>query len=397
MNNTVLNILGFHRSGTSALAGQLNALGFSLGFEIEERSDENPKGFFEHPLVRSINERALGQLKSAWFDWSLTPETLAQRRQGADLASLSEEAGSLLASHFADHDSLLVKDPRMMRMAWFWGPLFEAAEVTVRDIIIIRSPAECAASQVARATRKPEFYGSIATAEGMNALWCADHLLMLEHLATKKRPALTVLHRELMTDPDRTLNAIISHLQIEPDPGRICAAQAAIDRTLYRQQDRSVDGPWGRVAEEFFLALQGSADQNMLTSASAKPKLRSVLHQLRNMQAIIAPAADPMHVAAERERDRDMAVTAALMKTLKAIGLAANRVPADQLGPVVAEIETLISATGRRGLFLGALAVALARSGREVEARSVLEEILDTGRRNPWAEKQLARLSDEPV
>ena len=115
------------------------------------------------------------------------------------------------------------------------------------------------------------------------------------------------------------------------------------------------------------------------------------------MQAIMAPAADPMHVAAERERDRHMAVTAALMKTLKAIGLAANRVPADQLGPVVAEIETLISATGRRGLFLGALATALRRSGREVEARSVLEEILDTGRRNPWAEMQLAQLSNRPV
>lgn len=109
MTNTVLNILGFHRSGTSALAGQLNALGFPLGFENDERSDENPKGFFEHPLVRSINERALEQLKSAWFDWSLTPETLAQRRQDADLGSLSEEAGNLLASHFADHDSLLVK------------------------------------------------------------------------------------------------------------------------------------------------------------------------------------------------------------------------------------------------------------------------------------------------
>ncbi len=300
MTNTVLNILGFHRSGTSALAGQLNALGFPLGFENDERSDENPKGFFEHPLVRSINERALEQLKSAWFDWSLTPETLAQRRQDADLGSLSDEAGNLLASHFADHDSLLVKDPRMMRMAWFWGPLFKAAGVTVSYIIIIRSPAECAASQVARAAREPDFYRSITTAEGMNALWCADHMLMLDHLAKQKQPSLTVMHRELMIDPDRTLNAIISHLQVKPDLIQLGAAQAAIDRTLYRQQDRSVDGPWGMVAEEFFLALQGSDDQNKLASTLAKTELKSVLHQLRTMQAIMAPAADPMHVAAER-------------------------------------------------------------------------------------------------
>lgn len=140
----------------------------------------------------------------------------------------------------------------MMRMAWFWGPLFKAAGVTVSYIIIIRSPAECAASQVARAAREPDFYRSITTAEGMNALWCADHMLMLDHLAKQKQPSLTVMHRELMIDPDRTLNAIISHLQVKPDLIQLGAAQAAIDRTLYRQQDRSVDGPWGMVAEEFF-------------------------------------------------------------------------------------------------------------------------------------------------
>jgi hypothetical protein len=60
-------VLGMHRSGTSAVAGVLARLGFSLGTElVPAQSRVNDAGFFEDKAVLEFHESLLAALGRAW-------------------------------------------------------------------------------------------------------------------------------------------------------------------------------------------------------------------------------------------------------------------------------------------------------------------------------------------
>ena len=57
-----------HRSGTSLIARLTNLLGVNLGQEsdIVQAAPDNPKGFWEHPRFRVLNDELLARLGVSW-------------------------------------------------------------------------------------------------------------------------------------------------------------------------------------------------------------------------------------------------------------------------------------------------------------------------------------------
>ncbi len=61
-------VLGMHRSGTSAVARGLQALGVYLGDDFLDAQPENPTVYWEDRGIVELNERAL---KTLHLDWIL--------------------------------------------------------------------------------------------------------------------------------------------------------------------------------------------------------------------------------------------------------------------------------------------------------------------------------------
>lgn len=69
MSNTQVVVLGFHRSGTSMVAGCLHKLGVYMGDDLVlGEMPQNRKGYYEDRDFIDLNERVLSANKSDWFD-----------------------------------------------------------------------------------------------------------------------------------------------------------------------------------------------------------------------------------------------------------------------------------------------------------------------------------------
>src|SRR5476649_1039060 len=107
----VMVILGMARSGTSAIARGLKALGVDLGDTLTASSERwNPKGFFEDTdIVYKINRGALYALDYPWMSVNLVEKV--KQDKGA-LHDLQKSAVALLKQRMANTQYWGFKDPR---------------------------------------------------------------------------------------------------------------------------------------------------------------------------------------------------------------------------------------------------------------------------------------------
>tara|TARA_R110000868_G_scaffold208557_2_gene458083 strand:+ start:17623 stop:18345 length:723 start_codon:yes stop_codon:yes gene_type:complete len=142
MSLAPLLILGMHRSGTSCLAGCLEAGGLKLG-DVNTSATFNKKGNREHERIRSIHDRLLA---SHGYSWDRPPP--GQLTWGSeDLDALNLETRV-----FRDEAFWGLKDPRTVFCMQGWQRLFEP-----RMVVTFRHPEAVAASLVKRslAWKKP--------------------------------------------------------------------------------------------------------------------------------------------------------------------------------------------------------------------------------------------------
>jgi hypothetical protein len=57
-----------HRSGTSLVSRMLNLLGVDLGPQpvVNGSGGDNPRGYWEHPSIRDINDEILARFGGSW-------------------------------------------------------------------------------------------------------------------------------------------------------------------------------------------------------------------------------------------------------------------------------------------------------------------------------------------
>jgi hypothetical protein len=157
-----------HRSGTSALAGALNAMGFELGPDDDVMPADvgNPEGYFELLSIVRANDDLLARFGGRWdsppvFETGWTTQAAAVEFVDASRAVIGE---------LFEGDGYLLKDPRVSLLLPLWRRVTNDEGCAV---VIVRDPLEVAASLTRR--------NGLPTLTGL-ALWAAYNRAMLRDL-----------------------------------------------------------------------------------------------------------------------------------------------------------------------------------------------------------------------
>jgi hypothetical protein len=136
-------ILGMHRSGTSALAGAISALGVAEPKTLLGTNNWNPRGYFESAPLRVAHDELLASACSRWDDWrQFNPRWF--RSKAAE--QHRQKIKALLLEEFGDESLIFVKDPRMCRFVPFIVSILTKLEFSPVAILLVRNPLEVAHS-----------------------------------------------------------------------------------------------------------------------------------------------------------------------------------------------------------------------------------------------------------
>lgn len=132
-------VLGMARSGTSAIARGLKALGIDLGETLTPANVEwNAKGFYEDTeIVYKINRGVLRALNYQWVSVNLIDELC---RDNPKLTEFKTYAKELLTKRMAQVMHWGFKDPRTAIILPFWQDVFQQLNLQDRYIIALRNP-----------------------------------------------------------------------------------------------------------------------------------------------------------------------------------------------------------------------------------------------------------------
>jgi hypothetical protein len=190
-------VLGMHRSGTSALAGALEAMGFEVGpdDDIMPADIGNPEGYFELLSVVRANDDLLAQFGGRWdsppdFAPGWTDDEAALEFVDTLRADLSE---LFATNHY------VLKDPRISILLPLWR------RITNDDgcaVVIVRDPLEVAASLSRR--------NALPTLTGL-ALWAAYNRTMLRDLHGAR--VYVCNYADLIENPHDVLTDIAASLE----------------------------------------------------------------------------------------------------------------------------------------------------------------------------------------
>jgi hypothetical protein len=268
-------VIGMHRSGTSALAGALEAMGFEAGpsDDLMEGDEGNPRGYFELRSIAALNDEILAHYRGRWD----SPPVLVPGWEGDDAtAAFVERARGVLAQVYGS-DSWVLKDPRIALLLPLWRQVTDSATCA---IVIVREPLEVAASLTRR--------NDLPTSTGL-ALWAAYNRALLRDLDGMAVHVCS--YTDLVNEPAAVLSDIRESLRawnVLGDDVELASATATIVPDLRRNNasDHADGAP--KVPDEIadlakqLLDLRGRHD-HFAPNASLEPSWweRAVLDERR--------------------------------------------------------------------------------------------------------------------
>ncbi len=201
-SKNIFVILGVARSGTSAIARGLKALGIELGDKMSPGNPKwNAKGFWEDTdIVYNIHARAFSALNFAPYGI----DTLTHEQQTSEaLHEIKLSATALLKERFTATDHWGFKDPSTVKLLAFWQTIFTELQFRENYIIALRNPLETAQSyqQVTGADLEIGFL-----------LWLAHIFPAIEETQGKNR--VIVSYDLLLQQPDAQLTRLQTQLKI---------------------------------------------------------------------------------------------------------------------------------------------------------------------------------------
>jgi len=128
-----------HRSGTSAVSGVLESLGFSIGKNVMPSTSSNPKGYFENQRIVNFNDHLLKLSGVNWADVFLLPFGFFQGEH--PLKDQEKIIKKLILEEFNFNSPILIKDPRMCVLLPLWQPVFKELHLNPSYILVNRHPA----------------------------------------------------------------------------------------------------------------------------------------------------------------------------------------------------------------------------------------------------------------
>ncbi|HUW80143.1 MAG TPA: hypothetical protein VMV54_04505, partial [Acidocella sp.] len=137
-------IVGYYRSGTSALSGALQRLGVKL-FNEADPNEHNPLGFYEIPELIEFDVDLFTRLGVDWTDVRGLPDGWWER---ADLASFLSRLDEILRRRFTQKDKVWsLKHPHLCRTLPLYERAARQAGHTPHVVHIFRDPWTASASQ----------------------------------------------------------------------------------------------------------------------------------------------------------------------------------------------------------------------------------------------------------
>jgi len=213
-------VVGMHRSGTSAIARGIAALGVYLGTDFLDAQPENPTGYWEDKGIVEIDERVLKALGLRWDD--IEPIAPAEFRR-LRIRLLHADAVRYVKRTFGAHPLWGFKDPRVIRLLPFWRGVLRKCRADDAYVVAIRNPRSVEASLFRRQSM---------SATAARRLWLVHMVPDLRLIAD--RPLVVVDYDLLMREPRAQLERIARALKLPaPDPGEIERFAAEfLDETL---------------------------------------------------------------------------------------------------------------------------------------------------------------------
>jgi len=245
---TIICVLGMHRSGTSVVSKMLSLLGAYLGpgHRTMLPTSDNPKGFWEHTGFVDINDEILTRFGGDWHNAPEFPEGWARLPK---LEDLRKRAAEIVDREFRDAPVWSWKDPRTCLTIPFWQQLLPEMQY----LICVRDPVA-----VARSLEKRDGF----SVDKSGRLWLTHTASALRWTSGRRR--LLVCYEDIMRDCEPELRRVAAFLDATArlQPQLLEDVRGFLDESLYHHRPRltgSVDEPSMIFpAKSLYLALRGS-------------------------------------------------------------------------------------------------------------------------------------------
>ncbi len=132
-------VLGVHRSGTSSLAHLVNLLGAKLPEKVLGPGHGNPLGHWEPVGLMEINEEILAVVDRSWNDPRSIPRSWFRSREAY---AFHERIAAEITSSYGDAPLILIKEPRICRLAPLYLDVLDALRIEPLVILPVRHPGE---------------------------------------------------------------------------------------------------------------------------------------------------------------------------------------------------------------------------------------------------------------
>lgn len=230
MDKQVYVVLGMSRTGTSAIARSLIALGINLGDRLIPKGENNPKGFFEDKdVLYQINRGVMASIDKRYMYMDDVSED--NILDNPILSSFRDSAVKLLRSRFQDTHYWGFKDPCTVTIMPFWHSVFEALDVEDKYVIVVRNPLAAAHSN--KKFKRCDLEEAMLT-------WLYRLFAAIDGTQGKHR--VVVAYEEMLKDPKLQLQRMHKALAIEGELNEVAVneyAQKFIDKKLshYKNDD----------------------------------------------------------------------------------------------------------------------------------------------------------------
>jgi hypothetical protein len=223
-------VVGMHRSGTSAVAAALEALGLDVGDpeRLMVADAGNPAGYYEQQEISDLNDEMLSVLGGTWDcppklndGWELEPAMAPYYRRAASVISTR-----------LDKKRWLVKDPRITLLLPLWR---RAVLDRGAAVLVVRDPMEVAWSLALR--------NAMPILTGL-ALWAEYNRAAL--IGLSGLPVYVCNYDELVVDPVASMTSLRASLETWNEIPADADAAAAVAAAAARVRPELRRNTWPR-------------------------------------------------------------------------------------------------------------------------------------------------------
>lgn len=203
-----LFVLGFGRSGTSALTRVLSLSGAALPAGLLGATAENPRGCWEPRAAIALNEAILRHHGSSGYDL-----TLGKHEDGAFDDSRNAAWVAKVTAFLAtlpDAPVVVIKEPKLTTVSGIWFEAARQAGFDVAAVIAVRHPVEVIGSLEKRAAGQ----NYVQASPELASAWWLNYTLLAEK-GTRGVPRVFVEYANLLDDWRREVKRISAALDID--------------------------------------------------------------------------------------------------------------------------------------------------------------------------------------